>query len=140
QKWLDSFPFPTRWVSALSMLLAGVYISLLTFSALAFFADRYHIPLFTVILGMVTLSYWVVGSSNFFASETLQIGPSEDALTPGQVLQRSPPKVIVVAAAGGGIQASGWTAQVLAGLREDPAGAEFTKSLRVISGVSGGAV
>src|SRR5262249_1527600 len=46
--------------------------------------------------------------------------------------------VVVVSAAGGGIQAAAWTARVLAGLHED-LGPEFTRRIRFISAVSGGA-
>ena len=50
--------------------------------------------------------------------------------------------LVVVAASGGGIQASGWTAQVLAGLQDEKLGIEedFTKAIGLISSVSGGSV
>ncbi|MGK7946393.1 MAG: patatin-like phospholipase family protein [Microcystaceae cyanobacterium] len=47
--------------------------------------------------------------------------------------------LVVVAASGGGIQASGWMAQVLAGLQHE-LGEEFTKNIGLISSVSGGSV
>jgi hypothetical protein len=47
--------------------------------------------------------------------------------------------LVVVTASGGGIQAAGWTAQVLAGL-QDWLGADFTRSIGLISSVSGGSV
>ncbi len=49
----------------------------------------------------------------------------------------SPQSLVVVAASGGGIQASGWTAQVLGGLQES-IGEDFTKKTALISSVSGG--
>ncbi len=51
-------------------------------------------------------------------------------------------KLVVVAASGGGIQASGWTAQVLAGLQDEKLGIgeDFTKAIGLISSVSGGSV
>jgi hypothetical protein len=45
----------------------------------------------------------------------------------------------VVTAAGGGIQASAWTCQVLTGL-DEVYGMNFTNSVGLISGVSGGSV
>ncbi len=50
--------------------------------------------------------------------------------------------LVVVAASGGGIQASGWTAQVLAGLQDETLGIgkDFTKAIGLISSVSGGSV
>jgi hypothetical protein len=47
--------------------------------------------------------------------------------------------LIVVCAAGGGIQAAAWTAKVLAGLHEK-FGSTLTRSVGLISGVSGGSV
>jgi hypothetical protein len=47
--------------------------------------------------------------------------------------------LVVVTASGGGIQAAGWTAQVLAGL-QDWLGEDFSKSIGLISSVSGGSV
>ena len=50
--------------------------------------------------------------------------------------------LVVVAASGGGIQASGWTAQVLAGLQDKTLGIgeDFTKAIALISSTSGGSV
>jgi hypothetical protein len=47
--------------------------------------------------------------------------------------------LVVVTASGGGIQAAGWTAQVLVGLQAW-LGKEFSKSIGLISSVSGGSV
>ena len=47
--------------------------------------------------------------------------------------------LVVMAASGGGIQASGWTAEVLSGL-QDEIGPDFTQSIGLISSVSGGSV
>ena len=47
--------------------------------------------------------------------------------------------LVVVTAAGGGIQAAAWTAQVLAGL-DRIYGPDFTRSVGLVSGVSGGSV
>jgi hypothetical protein len=50
---------------------------------------------------------------------------------------------VLIAAAGGGIQAAAWTARVLTGLEEALDGSKpgtFAKSIRLLSGVSGGSV
>jgi hypothetical protein len=47
--------------------------------------------------------------------------------------------LVVVAASGGGIQAAGWTVQVLNGLQEE-LGPSFTQAIGLISSVSGGSV
>ncbi|MEM7474183.1 MAG: hypothetical protein AAF483_04265, partial [Planctomycetota bacterium] len=46
---------------------------------------------------------------------------------------------VIVTAAGGGIQASGWTTEVLRGL-EDSTDGKFSRSIGIISSVSGGSV
>jgi hypothetical protein len=46
---------------------------------------------------------------------------------------------VVVAASGGGITASLWTARVLTALQGE-VGTDFTRSIRLISSVSGGSV
>ena len=50
--------------------------------------------------------------------------------------------LVVVAASGGGIQASGWMTQVLAGLQDQKLGIgeDFTKAIGLISSTSGGSV
>jgi len=47
--------------------------------------------------------------------------------------------LVVIATAGGGIQASGWTAQVLSGLQSS-IGEDFTKAIGLISSTSGGSI
>jgi predicted acylesterase/phospholipase RssA len=126
--------------SSLSMALtAGLFlISLLSF--MAFYADRFRLPLSLLFLMLIAFSTSFSGVDHLFWSEPVQPAVLDEALTPRQAIGISPRKVIVVAAAGGGIQASGWTAQVLSGLREGEHGPAFKRALRVISGVSGGAV
>jgi hypothetical protein len=56
--------------------------------------------------------------------------------------ENKPKSLVVVAASGGGIQASGWMTQVLAGLQEKKLGIgeDFTKAIGLISSASGGSV
>ncbi|QDU44312.1 hypothetical protein Mal52_27910 [Symmachiella dynata] len=56
---------------------------------------------------------------------------------PGEVPNRT---FVVVTAAGGGIQASGWTTTVLSGLAEHPELHELVGGIGVVSAVSGGSV
>jgi hypothetical protein len=54
-----------------------------------------------------------------------------------------PKSLVVVGASGGGIQASGWMTQVLAGLQDQKLGGigeDFTKAIGLISSTSGGSV
>jgi len=67
-----------------------------------------------------------------------------EVIGPGAVLEswnkrhRPGAPLVVVAASGGGIQASGWTAQVLTGLEEKCE--DFHRNLALISAVSGGSL
>jgi predicted acylesterase/phospholipase RssA len=126
--------------SPLSMVLTGVLLLVAILSFLSFYADRFRLPLSMALLALMACATYVSGVDHQFWSERLRPGSLSEAVTPREVIELSPGKLIVVAAAGGGIHASGWTAQVLAGLREGAQGQAFKRALRVISGVSGGAV
>jgi Patatin-like phospholipase len=66
--------------------------------------------------------------------------PNQCAPNPAEVLAfPADGKVVVVAASGGGIQASAWTARVLTGLEQQNSG-KFARAVRLISSVSGGSV
>src|SRR5262249_19718185 len=75
----------------------------------------------------------------------------EQPITPRELIQQGTThRAIVLATAGGGIQAAGWTAKVIEGLEQYCRGAHtgacqadpqiFGKSIRLISSVSGGSV
>ena len=138
----DSFVHRFRLLepSPLSMVLSGVLLVIATLSFLSFYADRFRLPVSVLLLGLITVATQVSGADYRFRSERLRPDLLNGALTPREVVELSPRGLIVVAAAGGGIQASGWTTQVLTGLREGDHGEAFKRALRVISGVSGGAV
>jgi hypothetical protein len=118
-------------------------------SIVSFFLDRYRIPLVLPIALFCTLGGQFSLSDHYFAlqdEKEFQIG------SPSQTLAVRAPKfpqpnranggVVVVATAGGGIQAAAWTARVLTGLQEQcptAAGRSFADSIAVISAVSGGA-
>jgi hypothetical protein len=130
-------------------LAASCYLTLATtvlvwlFGALTFFFDKYRIPV------LLPFALWVwIGSENqktdhFFH---LSVAPEEIGGTdPAEVLARARSDrkpIVLVAAAGGGIQAAGWTVQVLSGLErildEKVQPKIFVRSVRLLSGVSGG--
>jgi len=133
-----------------------------SFAALSFFVDRYRIPLLFVVLawGFVTgkfpqsdhfyevfdrkdstkeplagseiLQYYAGHSSS---STTIQSVPN--TVTGCQSSNNGQP-IVLVATTGGGIQASAWTARVLAGLSSDILG--FDCRVAMVSSVSGGSV
>jgi hypothetical protein len=122
-------------------------------SELTFFLDRYRVPIVSVLIGLVILGSWTQKSDHYF---TVQQGTGPTIPEPSAALrapQRLVPdgahrrgRVVLVATAGGGIQAAAWTAQVLNGLqrelhREFPQDrVSFADSIALISSVSGGAV
>ena len=127
--------------STLSMLLAGWLFVQCLISAFAFYADRYRVPVVGIVLALATLTSFTLGRETTFESEPVDPDRLAAAPVPAEVLKLSRGRFIVVAAAGGGIQASGWTTQILAGLSADSqTGRSFLENLRVISAVSGGSV
>jgi hypothetical protein len=140
----ESGPFSALFFFLLLLLLLH---GLLT--GLAFFLDYYRVPvLFTVIV----LS--VISSSLFDTEHVYELKPPYNE----HIADKSPPPLpdlelttlfddwhpprrtlVVVSAAGGGIQAAAWTTQVLAGL-DEIYGPDFTRSIGMVSGVSGGSV
>jgi hypothetical protein len=127
-------------ISVLAAVLVGLGLLFATLSFAAFFADRHRFPLSALLLLWITATTKVVAFDHVFYSEPVDAAALARAPTPAEVLASTPPRFIVVAAAGGGIQASAWAAQVLAGLSSDDATGTFHRSVRVISGVSGGSV
>lgn len=116
-------------------------------SGLAFFFDRYRIPV-AVTIGLLLLlgSTLFPRSDSYYFLTRLEQGASGGAAS-GQVLgPRQGAKVILVAANGGGIQSAAWTARVLTGIEEacrrspECGGRSFARSVRLISAVSGGSV
>ena len=94
-----------------------------------------------VVPVMLLLVSFVFPTDHFFSTRPRPLTPPSTArrAEPADlVLHLDGCRLTAVAASGGGIRAAGWTAQVLTGLhREVP---DFTRSLRLISAVSGGSV
>jgi len=111
--------------------------SLLT--GVTFFVDHFRFPALAalaIFLALITF----FGSSDHMFSTVERTNTSAKLLGPDEAFQRAPEAVIVVAAAGGGIQSAAWTSRVLCGLRAELPGGAFQKSIVAISGVSGGSV
>jgi hypothetical protein len=117
-------------------------------TGLAFFLDYYRVPVSLAVIGFSILS-----SSLFDTEHVYELKPAYNPAVaavpvPAADLELTslfdnwrPPRrtLVVVTAAGGGIQAAAWTAQVLAGL-DEIYGPDFTRSVGMVSGVSGGSV
>jgi hypothetical protein len=108
-------------------------------AGLTFFVDHFRFPaLAALAIALVLIAAF--GSSDHLFSTVERTNSSAKLLRPDEVFQRAPEAVIVVAAAGGGIQSAAWTSRVLCGLRAELPGGAFQKSIVAISGVSGGSV
>ena len=105
--------------------------------AAQFWLCRYHVPLLLLVAVLGVINTWVPGSDHTYG----MVDHAERAAgTPVEVLQAgNSPRAIVVAAAGGGIQAAAWTTRVLLGLNEETKGAS-NAMLRLLSGISGGSM
>jgi hypothetical protein len=106
-------------------------------SALQFYLSGWHIPLLLVV-GVLG---WINGMLPW-ADHTYELLPRNltPAAPPYQVLTVGGRNcAILVASAGGGIQAAAWTAKVLKGLHSDMP-LKFDRALRLISSISGGSM
>jgi hypothetical protein len=124
---------------------------LLAFSS--FYLDKYRIPPLWVLVGAGLFSYAINVEDSYFSLYHPPEGeappPASCALSPGKAfgawLTRQPgpgkPTLVLVAASGGGITASLWTARVLTALASDGRlGPELASSIAMISSASGGGV
>lgn len=118
------------------------------FEGINFYADKFHFPVFLSFFLFSGFSYWIWQVDHFF--ELSKEGKSsDDSPLPDNFYTAIDNRLgnqcscsrtlVVITASGGGIHAAGWTAQVLTGLQK-LLGSEFTNSIGLISGVSGGSV
>lgn len=137
-------------VPALAFLLLFGLVLCWTLGALTFFLDRYRVPLLTGVGLLSLLTIFVAQSDHVYRVENAPMPTRSD---PAELVQQrtnnGKQRIILVATAGGGIQAAAWTARVLRGLEEEcetKAGpgneprCDFRKSVVLISGVSGGSL
>jgi predicted acylesterase/phospholipase RssA len=133
---------------ALGALLLVLLMATWVLPALSFLLDRFRAPVVLVLLLVSFLGFSLACADHYFdlvepraplpASADVDWDVVDSWFKPGPDGVTRP--IIAVAAAGGGITASAWTAAVLTGLASGEDGAEFLASLKLISGVSGGAV
>ena len=116
-----------------AILLIGLLALIL--SGLAFFFDRYRVPVLMPWIALLAVTSLIPSADQFV--ETLPAA-AEPLLRPAQLLTSTSTPVLVCAS-GGGIAAAAWAAAVLSGLdRQSPQ--RFNQSLALFSGASGGSV
>jgi len=108
-------------------------------TGLTFFVDHFRFPALAALAIALIVIASLGNSDHVFPIIERTKAPATQ-LRPEEAFQRAPEAVIVVAAAGGGIQSAAWTSRVLCGLRAELPGGAFQKSVLAISGVSGGSV
>lgn len=132
----NSVPPAAPAFPAIVHVLLAMLLALFLLSGLSFFLDRYRVPIIVPLMIVSLLSDLAKSTDHVFHSlpaQTVQL------LTPRQLLENRKPKnrLVVVAAAGGGIQAAAWTARVMTGLDEQTHD-RFHDRLTSVSSVSGG--
>jgi hypothetical protein len=133
---------------ALFFVLVLLLFIHLVLAGVAFLVDYWRMP-----VSIVLLLASFASTTAFDSDHVYQLNPDKTDQQPA--VSREPadlklssvfdewpfPKrtLVMVSAAGGGIQASAWTVQVLTGL-DELYGTDFTRSIGVVSGASGGSV
>jgi len=130
----------------LALVLILMISSAWALGGLAFFADRYRIPVLTMMIVFAVaprLLHWDAGKEEHYLSTTQRV-ESFDLPTPGEILKaRSDGRpLIVITSTGGGIHAAAWTTAVLGQLEKEFAGGKiqevFHDHVLLLSTVSGG--
>jgi hypothetical protein len=150
---------PEQQLFSFHYILIFITLVVTVLSGVTFFLDRFRVPVMSAFVllivglgGLRSLDYrfdlWRPDSPppremphrlrDFLPATPAEVvEPLLNGLAePGMGSQ---PILVVVSAAGGGIQAAAWTAIVLTGLQEE-IGPDFARSIRLISAVSGGSV
>lgn len=142
-KFLGQFPWaaPLAWLAAPPALGITLFFILQLcwfLAAASFFLDQVRFSSVGLFLLILAIANGLRLSEDRVVVHHDQEAP--DRLSTQEVLDplEDDYPLVVVAAFGGGIQASGWTATVLTGLAEKIP--TFSRDLRLVSGVSGGGV
>jgi predicted acylesterase/phospholipase RssA len=122
------------WAPTVTSIVLLLLLTSWALAGVAFFFDRYRTPLFTIaVAAALTSGSW---SHTDYTVPTAPTAGTYSLATPGQVLKGFGERPLVVAAAGGGIQAGAWTMRVLRGLDEHLQG-RLRSRVAMISSVSG---
>src|SRR5207253_9351822 len=107
-----------RTVPALGSALMLMLMIGWMLSGLAFFFDAWHIPTLLIVAAVGFVTAQSSHSDHFYhLRQRHSAHPAPEPARP--IALANQPRVIVVAANGGGIQAGAWAAQVLYGLCHD---------------------
>ena len=132
------FPEASSHIPAISYLLLLAMLSVWGFGGLAFLSDPLRVPVAGLVLG--GLAVWHAVWPNHHTFVVKEWSAAAPPQIKDVVLKRASrsDRPVIIAASGGGLTASLWTAQVLAGLEKEIEG--FSKNVVLLSTVSGGGV
>jgi hypothetical protein len=125
-------------VPALVYLLTICILANWLLAGVAFYLDRYHLPILMPLAAWTLFIWGVSRSDHYFELRDRPAGAQALALPADVAAARTEPLLTVIASDGGGAQAAGWAARVMTGIQERWPG--FQGSTRLISAVSGGSV
>ena len=128
---------PTLAYALLALLMLGM-----VFSALAFFLDRWRIPLLFSLLLWTMVQGSCQWTDHYYDVAERDTG---DLPAPALVFTRKGPIPIIVVASGGGIHAGAWTARVIEGLEDacahhQPTPCTVLDKVALFSSISGGSM
>ena len=142
----------TNRPEAPALLYVLLIISMVTlfYGGATFYFDYFRIPVLILFIAFSAISYIAFDVNHFFAVNKFKNSEDkkrddrnstnfQEVLEKRLQHQEGERTLVIVCASGGGIQAAGWTVQVLSGLQE-LLGESFTKAIGLISAVSGGSV
>ncbi|NER23702.1 MAG: patatin-like phospholipase family protein [Symploca sp. SIO1C2] len=147
------------YIPALFYLMLITTGLILLFGSLTFLLDYYLVPVLLTFFIFSALMYGLFDVDHYYqlnpyhCDKQLLINEKQATADFKQALQQrlknqgeTNRTLVVVCASGGGIQAAGWTVQVLTGLQQaldeikPGMGSKFTQAIGMISSVSGGSV
>ena len=116
-------------IPALVAVLMLVALAVFFLSGLAFFLDRYRVPLLLCIAAYCSvMQLWRTNDHYYRIWPAAPRPAAEPAVTPAAVVAKAMEQhrpLVVVASAGGGIQAAAWTTAVLARIGEELKGVSY---------------
>lgn len=130
---------PATWTTIPSLAYVCLALVVLSWilSALTFFFDRWRVPLLLIVV-LWTLAVGRSTETDYYYRVSVDPHNQFEFPKPADILdQKSRP--VIIATAGGGIQAAAWTAKVIQGI-EVRTNNLLLKNTALISSVSGGSV
>jgi Patatin-like phospholipase len=137
-------PHAPRVIPVIAYVVILLMVIFWTLAGVAFFADYYRLPVFTLaIASVLALNHWP--AEHVFPAEPLTAADQKQLHDPAYFVIRTAGEdnvqpVVIITATGGGIHAAAWTATVLRALDKEFGDLELHNHILLMSTVSGGSV